>query len=539
VIDRFIVNEGLRSWRSFLSSANDENWKHIRKATRFWTLNELSSSKFCRDEAFRNYIGERTSCLSKQLKCFLHDEKFNSNSQSLESIISNAFFICIDGCSLTIFPSSANLRHLFIGPNNNITSLGDFENLEELYLGNSPVLTTVGNLPKLTSLNGVIPSLDVFFQFPLEQLTRLHLQENSAFFHHGRDRLFNLKSLSLASSETDGFAQVINSFRDEALIGNSLVMFLKLPSSYRLEFLQLADFIFIDLAGQNHLKTLIIENTPNQLINGQSDVLPTLKSFTHSCSMFVDRDLINFLPQMVNLSELKLSAHVLFAFDPASTLCNKITSLSLNSAELTDAMKQTISQQNYFEKIAFTNLSLTNLSFLVGSIQKICLSHLKQLTDISPIATIPYVELNTLPNVTNFSCLGIQKYLDISYCPGLAGDALDGFGNILHLKFFFCDHIGLVYNLVNTKIISFTFCSLQYLQLPGDHDFVHIKDCYNLKEIDITGNVYSLSVDNEKKPKIKNLKTNCEYYNDEVVKKPTKKPIEKLPAAGKRQMKTK
>jgi hypothetical protein len=118
------------------------------------------------------------------------------------------------------------------------------------------------------------------------------------------------------------------------------------------------------------------------------------------------------------------------------------------------------------------------------------------INDLFPFRNIPYLVLEALTSVKDFSCLGNQKYLNIIKCDGLSDDAITHFGNIFHLSIVDCHHITHLKGLNNNRFIRVHFCHcVQSTDLPGrEYISVSLIGCPWLLNLNITGKVYSLEL---------------------------------------------
>jgi hypothetical protein len=142
-------------------------------------------------------------------------------------------------------------------------------------------------------------------------------------------------------------------------------------------------------------------------------------------------------------------------------------------------------------KLRSNNVSETS-SF--SKVQSLVLYGRSSLTDISPFKDIPYLQLQCLPNV-NFSCLGNQRFLMISQCPGLSSEDVRGFGNVFHLWIFKCHSLKDVSTSKGrSKFLIVDCCSgLESVTLSeSDYFQVRILKCNSLGNFRIQGTVYSL-----------------------------------------------
>jgi hypothetical protein len=210
--------------------------------------------------------------------------------------------------------------------------------------------------------------------------------------------------------------------------------------------------------------------------------------------------------------ELGFSMIPYFTTAGSFQVSDKIKSLELNVA----ADRLDIPTLRYFERVSLRNTRITDISMLSKTFI-VCLSECSGITNISALRDVSYLELNCLPAVGDFSPLGKQKLLRISYCPGLRDEAVNGHisaVDCLHTNN--CENITRVVNLNDNCYIFVSGCDyLTVIELHGNQyveaDFHR---CWNVTSAAILGRVYSLKLHDIPRLTVEGLHENCMYYNN-------------------------
>jgi hypothetical protein len=491
-ISAFMRKESERSWRNFLSARNDQFWKAIRKETMIWNLNQMSFTNYLKNELFRSYMNERMIDPVHQLQCrFSHSVLGFPLNEVNETLVFRVGYICIENYTCDIFPSSEYLHTLILENCRALETLQEFPRLKTLKLTSCRNLTTVGKMDNLQELHLECVERRALQLFPSENIQKfsLSLTDVEVFFELS-NRFTCLKELSLRHCYTS----VI--FRPEPL-----------PLPY-LERLQLDNFVSINLTGLSRLKHLNIHGTSYKNILGKETVFPQLKSFAYLCSSFDEEtiDCHNLLCDRVKELSLFYHSDIIESFPVPATVNSLTLAIPVQNLE-------GIGPKRTFRKVVLSsNDYFTDLS-MFSNVQMMMLSQ-SPVEDISPLWNIPYLQLEVLPNVLDFSCLGNQKFLLISNCDHLSDQVIsDKFGDICSLTIDTCNEITEIKNLTHNRYLSITSClSLKRIELAGvDYVNVEVTTCYEISSVVISGKIYFFHFDDHV-VKIRGMQ-NCEYFN--------------------------
>jgi hypothetical protein len=172
------------------------------------------------------------------------------------------------------------------------------------------------------------------------------------------------------------------------------------------------------------------------------------------------------------------------------TIGDKVKSLDL--CMRVDELKGSFSPERTFLKVCLTGTRFIDL-FLFRHVQSIELSYC-HCTNITPIAKIPYIKIASCPMLSDFSCLGSQRYLWVKSCYQLTERDVEGnFGGISWLKISHAPQINRLLKLRN-KFLEVSHCdALTEVVLEGQN-YIRVKldVCFKLQTVRITGNVYHL-----------------------------------------------
>jgi hypothetical protein len=504
-IQNFIRQESERSWRNLLSTSGSEAWKTIRKETMVWSLNSFAFRKYLQNEDFRQYTHERMTCRVRQLNiCNRYSFAF-PNHLPLNSILlsmistSNISCIYIFDYIYETFPSSTSLRTLGLIGCQHLGTIGDFPHLQKLHLGDCPLLQWAGKMASLLDLHfsasedQQFPLESILSQFSLEYLQILKIDRMTDALPRLSHRLHRLQALSIFTEKNLSFS------------GQLFPNLVKLHLSY---------FSSIDLVGLNHLTELTIVETPSGQIFGKKEIYPQLKAFNYSSWTDLGESLAFYHENLKNVSDLSL--FLPFNVSTTFNITIKIENLDLFTHK---AALELLVPERFFKKI-----KINYCDFSVGSVfSRVQILHLalpqKHLVDLTPFHQIPYLHLEDLPPRANFSCLGAQRYLKICRCYGLTDADIARFGNIFRLSIEDCHKITHVVRLKNNRYLDIFCCNrIITIELPGK-DFlrVSIKGCCELRNLNITGKVYSLEVVGNDLWKEELPAGTCKYFNGEEI----------------------
>jgi hypothetical protein len=476
-IREFVRSESERSWRSFLSVS--KTFSFIRKETMVWSLNKMTFRKYLADAQFRQDVNDRMVNPTNQLQSIYSPvtECAIENDFMLERIRTSSI-ACISICScsyLMELPSSSGLQVLKLNDCPWLKRIGDYPHLKTLEVNECPCLESIGKLDNLQNLLFVflvsktaLPLEELLSLLPLEQIQQLSLGYITDSFFTLSARLHDLKYLRL-----------FQSFESSVTFIGGLF-----PSLIELHTI---DFSTVKLAGMTHLRHLEIRNTPNNQIFGKEAIYPQLKSFSHS---YFSADSEDCSPGLLkNVTRLSIEEpQPSLPSDFLLSLNKKVTSLDLYILS-----QEVIIPDRFFETVKLDSCVL-NLASLFSKVQILLLNNCSSVKDVSPFKDIPFLQLMNLPEVTNFSCLGAQRYLMIHLCPSLSNEDVRAFGNVFHLCISYCRTISEAHLKGNNRFLTLSFCrELKSVELSGDNYVqVRIMKCGNLDNFKIQGSIYSL-----------------------------------------------
>jgi hypothetical protein len=495
----FIRQESERNWRNLLSTSNNQNWKRIRKETMIWSLSGVSMRKYYENQTFRQYVNERMVSPRQQLRCnydfsLREDSSLTSFMVGL-AVTSNISCVSITAYPLTEFPSSPSLRTLFLFKCSSLRQLGDFLNLTTLHVEVATNLEKVGDMGNITHIYLEEVKADVITQFTLEQIESLTLIWTGNSFADLR-RLKSIKDLFICRSSSHS----IKEFKFSAL------------HSPHLSKLGLENFHSVDLRGAFSLKHLYIKGTSNDEIIGKEDVYPQLKSFTYFSWYDFGEPATFYESNLQNVTDLTLKLSVKTEID------NFVVSDKIKSIDLNVQMKHLANcpDSRTFSAVRLHSCSPKNYS-VFSNVQILTLCDCRGVRDVYPFRNVPYLILDKLTSVEDFSCLGNQKYLHIVNCNGLSDEAMTHFGNVFHLFIVDCHQVTHVKGLNNNRFIRFHVCHcIQSVDLPGrEYIRVSMTGCPWLLNLNITGKVYSLEVTKSNRWDKEFLARHCDYVNGE------------------------
>jgi hypothetical protein len=525
-IEKFVLRESQRSWRNFLSISNHYDWKIVRKATMVWSLNNLESDKYLKEDSFRVYLDDRMDDPLLQLQCQLNESAFPAFSldSALCRDFSNHFVylsqlssLSLSGCTFKEFPSCESLQKLHLTNCKSVKNIGTYPKLLFLFISKCDKLISLGTMKNLTHLrlNSAAASL-IIPLFPLENLVHLSVFDATKTFLDCIPRFLQKKSDNT----------IVCNLRELSLINNEVSSTMVLPALpfQSLEKLSLACFHSIELNGLSQLKELCLEDVPEPGILGKEEIFPQLKVFSYIAGK-ADHSFLSFLPNMDLLQERTVDLSLSFSndspvdFSPILQEQKELKSFCLSVPECYlsfHSQEEGNDEQRIFHRLSL-KLSVTEdlTNFPVHNIQILELIRCKNISSISPVKEIPYLRLTDLPNVKEFSCLGEhQKCLIIDYCPGLRDKDFRNFGKVFSLSVHGCENISVIQHLQEVRYLDiWGCCFLEKVDLEGmEYLFVEISSCSLLKQVNVEGRLYSLKIGNCH-PRVKN-KQFCQYFNE-------------------------
>jgi hypothetical protein len=472
-IQKFIRQESERSWRNFLSVSNHTTWRNIRKETMIWSLNQVASRKYFLDLEFRKYIHESIIHSSKQVVCRVVNNMVSIPFLFDGIAMSGIGSISIEQYSLREFPSFLDLRTLSIWNCYHLEELGSFPELRRLQLVNCSRVGTVGRMNNLIDLYLEYVPAELVSQFPLDQIENLTLgiEDGSLII---LPRLKSIKELSL---------------RMHPYHMQGVLPFSAAPNFVGLTKLHLEYFSSVNLSGLVGLKQLSLMGVPSSQIFGKEDIYPQLKSFSYLSGTDPGEELDHCYSRLKNVTDFTLHVNKnrsRFVLPEDSKI--KCLDISVKNIPLDFA------QENRFYwniRLAFCDIQSYSM---FSNVQKLVLIEPTGTTDITPLRNIPYLHLEGLPILTDLSCLGKQRFLDIYRCSGLSNETVRNFGNVFHLSIRDCVGVTEIVGLANNSKIYLHGCDLlQRVDLRGnDYISVSVLKCNDLNDFSASGRIYYL-----------------------------------------------
>jgi hypothetical protein len=125
---------------------------------------------------------------------------------------------------------------------------------------------------------------------------------------------------------------------------------------------------------------------------------------------------------------------------------------------------------------------------------------------------VPYLDIYRCPEVTNFSCLGSQRCLEVIGCPNLLDESISRYGNISCLRVEYCSGLTQIAACENNLFLKIKKCdNLRKVCLAGrKYVEVNITHCESLVTLEIPGYVYVLKL-KELPPNAFPAPSNCTY----------------------------
>jgi hypothetical protein len=462
-MQKILENEAARSWRNLLSVSNDKDWKVVRRETMIWSLNRLAASKFCGDLFFEKRV-QRT--LKHTNPKFNPDDlapvlRFQVNkSSTVFSLHSSDRILKASRLKFEGVSSSDSLRVLRLYFWRKLEKLGDYENLQQLCIEDCPKLRHIGLMPNLTSLT---LKNSVFTDFPVDNLIELILVGNTYFPMDRLNGLRNLRNLTLNLS-----------FEVRRI--------LKLPELEMLKVHFVSVHCFLDiseLVGLQHFE--IKADMNNTTILGKGKIYPMLTTLITPFDDFVDKNIYSFKKlKTVKCENFPTNYHG----NLQKYLCIPETNLVLSEGEWIDNNNNHLFINDSIRSLSLTipvkdigirrlnrntsslhtvylmQAEITNLS-IFSDAQVVVLKDCPCIKSISPLRTVPYLTLDELPRVKDFSCLGEhQKYLKIGSSFHLHNDVVDDkFQRINTLELENCPGVTKIDGLSENKFLSISHCS--------------------------------------------------------------------------------
>jgi hypothetical protein len=507
-IEHFQLHEGRRSWRNFLSVSNCQSWKALRRETMIWTLNPFESANYLKGGSFKMYINERMLIPAQQLYLNLkrkHSKSFVKSSSSVTvDWLSNCnlMSLSVDSLHMNELPSNNWLKVLNIYNCERLTRLGDYPHLEHLQIRVCNRLSVIGEMINLEELKLYEFGKVALASFPLNNLTNLNITDSLVELIEALPRFHKLKELTI---ENGNFGN---------RRGRSLPR-LPLP---QLRSLTLETFNSVDLTGLVNLKYLNLQDVRVAVeVIDKENIYPQLQSFMYQQKpMNVNLETLSTFSNALlfaNLRELSIS------LTDDSTDCNvssvpeifpvpgQLQCLALKASNY-DLTRDSIWKKR---TLYLAGCALNNVCCL-SNVQSVSLVKCHQITDISPLASVPYLHLEKLSEVRDFSCFEIQRFLSIISCKGLKNPQLVNFGKIFELHLSDCPNITKLKNWKENrnKVLIVAYCeALTEIELKGeDYLKVTICLCNRLSKLNIEGQIYSLHLSNYRDVTITN-RQNC------------------------------
>jgi hypothetical protein len=494
---RYVLQESQWSWRNFLSTANNEYWKGIRKNTMIWSLNRIFSMKYLTNEVFRDFIVAHMDNPAQQLQgrfaegdstkvCLLNDLLVTSEIGLLD----------IRNYAFNGLPSLEGLQTLIIENCNLLTELGSYPHLKRLRLTRCPILDSIGAMPELSELSLTDVPKHLINFFPLEKIQKLSLIGTFKNFPDFASRLQQIKELNFCLNMEGEISS-----KNMILPFPSLEV-LKLNYSY-------PDLTF-DVTNLSRLTHFELGSMRLSNILGIKKFYPQLKTFSYAMDVSTPISESYQESQFPNLSDLTL----IFASKSIEPfhIHDKIRSLKilLRVNPITGVLPG-----RHFHHVFISSMEISDIS-MFSKVQRFHLSECVSVVDITALKDIPYLFLENLPALEDFSCLGNQKYLKIDCCDYLSNDHVNNhFGNISCLSLEFCQGLTHIKNLTKNRFVQIGFCDcLKEVELSGmEYVTVKLQCCSDLSNVVITGKIHSLVIFGRNM--LEKLTGDYEYFNGE------------------------
>jgi hypothetical protein len=350
---------------------------------------------------------------------------------------------------------------------------------------------------------------ELLFFIPSEKLTELYLNDHMEFFLSNATRLQRLTRLTLENN----------------CYSNSFPHLPRLPVP-SVQTLSCAAFRSIDISGLRNLTDLAVEGI--NLVHGKEEIFPQLKSLSGISDAFNGMDFRNY-PKLKKLSYTALSEesrqHLEF-FENIPDTALEVRFRTENQKDGVFRVRErarslqflvnpasevvVLNPKQHFSRIEISVPMFRNLSWF-QNVSILLLYVCQSLTDILPIAHVPYLSLVNCQNVKDFSCLGEkQRFLQLIRATSLTEADLRRFGRISYLEIFDCPQIKRIDSLPNNRFLTVGHCGqLTECHFSGIHHVkVYIFRCYQLSKITVTGKINILSLKKCDSVNVKTIK-NC------------------------------
>jgi hypothetical protein len=473
---QYVRQEMLRSGRNLLSVSNSVDWKSIRRSTMIWSLNRHISSKFLKDENFRNYIKTRMEHPRQQLKlCF---DKF------IDPPMEETF-------SQLGVPS---IHSLSVNHSGEIDALSGFRKIYYLKLSHCGFPSAAG-LEDVTCLSLSSVPESFYLTFPLDSLQHLSLDEK--FLNSFLNSMQHLKQLTTLCLIADRWAK------------NSDLPLLPLP---QLEKLDVSNFTSIDITGLHLLTELsvgknkpVLAHNPKlcKHIRGKEEIFPQLFSFV---GPFISMDDLALLKNVKSLKAWYPTEEII-------PLTNNIPDLSISIVTPRSSVTDFVVGEK-MKKLMLIDFGTVDLSTM-ANLQELSLIQCLNVKDIRCLQRIPYLMISQCVNIVDYSPLGrSQRYLELHGCDQLKDEDLLNFGNVPYLEISKCNKINKIELSSGNLYFYGIHSSLTEVVLNGFQFVkVEVKLCRNLTRIAIHGKVHSLNISDclaLNPPDVEN----CDFFQD-------------------------
>jgi hypothetical protein len=146
-----------------------------------------------------------------------------------------------------------------------------------------------------------------------------------------------------------------------------------------------------------------------------------------------------------------------------------------------------------FHQVKLSSCRLQDTS-LFANVQILALWNCLEPTDIFPIRKVPYLRLCSSGGITDYSCLGGQRFLEI-YCP-IEDHDLSALGNIPYLELNLCYNVKQIAGLDNNSFLIVYFCQQVEEMIFSGTNYIKISvlNCLQLQRAVLTGFAYYLEI---------------------------------------------
>jgi hypothetical protein len=276
--------------------------------------------------------------------------------------------------------------------------------------------------------------------------------------------------------------------------------------------LTLSGFQTVGISSLTKLQSLDIGST--QTVLGKETIYPQLRCLSGRGDTFLEaKDLIR-CGRLQQLAFDQLSAKEIRRLLP---LCSNIPTLSLRSWHSNGTLSFHVGEKMKSLPLLADVIEITGLGSkrqqlqrlnlvcfdgkdisMFQNIKQLSLERCHEISDIRPIGNVPYLRILSCNNIKDYSCLGSQHYLVIEGASSLTDEDVLQLENIKWLLISLCHGIENVSQsqVALTEVLSVrNCCSLKQVTLAGEKYLkVSVTECSNLRNISVTGIVYSLHV---------------------------------------------